>query len=340
MAEDAKRKKITLIILVVIAIISTAIFFYIGLKPEEKAQSFAQCKEMFDIKDYAGCITCLDEYIEEHPESQAFLMRGDAHFQLKQYEKALSDYSTFLNIDKFSHEVYYKRALVHEKLGNTKLAKADLDIACEFDYMPACTYELAKDTGGGTGGGTMTDGAGPTISEMLADAIEDLEAEDYANALMILDAALALDSNNTEMLLFRGLCFSKLNSYNDALEDYNRVLDAEPNNIKALNNRGVVYWKLGQYEDAMKDYAAILKINPNDYIVLNNMGVLNYQMGEYDTAQENFSKVLSINPNFAPAYLNRGVNYSKLNNKEAAKVDFERACEKGLDLGCAEADRL
>jgi tetratricopeptide (TPR) repeat protein len=339
MAEDAKRKKIILIVLTVIAVISISTFFYIGLKPEEKAQSFAQCKELFDMKDFAGCITCLDVYIADNPESQAFLMRGDAHFQLKQYEKALSDYSTFLNIDKYSHEVYYKRALVHEKLGNIKLARTDLDIACEFDYMPACTYDLAKGTGG-AGGPTTGGGEGPTIAEMLADAVEDIEAEDYANAFLMLDAALALDSNNTELLLFRGLCSSKLDSFDNALDDYNRVLEAEPNNIKALNNRGVVYWKLGRYEDAMKDYAAILNINPNDYIVLNNMGVLNYQMGEFDTAQENFTKVLAINPNFAPAYLNRGVNNSKLNNKDAAKIDFEKACEKGLDLGCTEADKM
>ena len=339
MATDSKKKKKQLAILSVIAVISIGTFLYIGLSPSDKAKSFEDCKTLYDTGDYTGCISCLNAYILESPESQAFLMRGNANEKIKNYDAALKDYTEYLNKNKSSHEVYFKRALVYEKLGMIEEAQNDLKISCMYEYAKACNYELAKKDGG-SGGSTATDESGRSSTEWITTAIDYIDIENYSDAVVALNAALTLDPNLTEAHLFRGLSFSKLGRYNEALDDYNKVLTADPNNLKALNNRGVVYWKLERYDEAMNDYRTSLSISPNDYIVLNNRGVLNFQMGNLEAARNDFDKVISLKPDFAPAYLNRGVSYSKMNDTTSAKRDFNKACELQLKLACTEADKL
>ena len=339
MATDAKKKKRQLAILAVIALISVGTFLYIGLSPSDKAKSFEDCKILYDTGDFTGCVSCLNAYILENPESQAYLMRGNANVKIKNYEAALKDYTEYLNKNKSSHEVYYKRALVYEKLGMIEEAQNDLNISCMYEYALACNYELAK-TGGGTGGESTTDESGRTAADWITTAVGYIDADNYSDAVVALNAALALDPNLTEAYLFRGLGFSRLGRYNEALDDYNKVLTTDPNNLKALNNRGVVYWKLERFDEAMNDYKTSLSISPNDYIVLNNRGVLNFQMGNLEAARTDFDKVISLKPDFAPAYLNRGVSFSKMNDTASAKRDFDKACELKLELACTEAENL
>ncbi|MBN1883669.1 MAG: tetratricopeptide repeat protein [Deltaproteobacteria bacterium] len=339
MAADTKKKKRQLAILTMIAVISISTFLYISFKPSEKAKSYEECKNLFDTGDFTGCVTCLDNYIQTNPESQAYLMRGDANEKIKNYEAALNDYTEFLNKNKSSHEVYFKRALVYEKLGRLDEAQNDLNISCMYEYAKACNYELAKKSGG-SGGSTVTDETGHSATDWVTAAGDYIKAENYSDAVVALNAALTLDPNQTDAYLFRGLSFSNLGRYDEALADYNKVLTTDPNNLKALNNRGVVYWKLERYDEAMNDYKTILSLNPNDYIVLNNRGVLNFQMENFEAARKDFDRVISLKPDFAPAYLNRGVNFSKMNDTTSAKRDFTKACELQLKLGCTEADKL
>lgn len=339
-----KNKKKQLAILSVIAVISVSTFLYISLAPSDKAKSFEDCKNMFDTGDFTGCVNCLDAYILENPESQAYLMRGNANVKLKNFEEALKDYTEYLNKNKSSHEVYFKRALVYEKLGMIEEAQNDLNISCMYEYAKACNYDLAKTGGtgggGGSGGGMTTDESGHTATEWITNALDYIDAENYSDAVVALNAALTLDPNSTEAYLFRGLSFSNMGRYNEALDDYNKVLTTDPKNLKALNNRGVVYWKLERYDEAMNDYKTSLSIRPNDYIVLNNRGVLNFQMGNIEAARSDFDKVISLKPDFAPAYLNRGVSYSKMDDTASAKRDFNKACELQLELACTEAEKL
>jgi tetratricopeptide (TPR) repeat protein len=340
MADDSKKKKRQLTILAVIAAISIGVFLYIGLSPSNKAKSFGDCLALYTSKDYSGCIQCLDEYILTNPESQAYLIRGDANATIGNYEAALRDYTEFLNKNKTSHEVYYKRALIYEKLGMIDEAQNDLAISCMYEYDKACNYELAKKEGVWGEGSTVADETGRTSTDWVTTAVEYINAENYSDAVIALNAAITLDPDYTEAYLFRGLGFSRLGRYTEALNDYNTVLTADPNNLKALNNRGVVYWKLERYDEAMNDYKTILTISPNDYIVLNNRGVLNYQMGDIEAARKDFDRVISLKPDFAPAYLNRGVSFNKINDTASAKKDFTKACELELEMACTEADKL
>jgi tetratricopeptide (TPR) repeat protein len=336
--DEEKRKKIILAVSVVAAIASVSFFSYITFFPSVRAKSFGQCKELYDKKDYAGCVECFDSYIQnnEKPESDSYRLRGLSHFNLGNYNKAVIDFTQYLKKDKYSHTIFYTRGIAYEKLGKTKNAQNDFAKACSLGYDKACLHEVA-----GTGTPVAGGGGGErSAREWLAIGTEFCEKGDYKKALEPLTAAINLNSKMTEAYLYRGLSYRNLNKFNEALKDYNEIIRLEPNNAKAYNNRGVVYWKLGKYNEALADYNKTIGLDQNNYIVYNNRGVVHFEMGDYEKALTDYNKAISLNPNMAEFYWNRAVSYMKLKKDGEAQNDFKKACDLKLKEACDEIKNL
>lgn len=70
-------------------------------------------------------------------------------------------------------------------------------------------------------------------------------------------------------------------------------------------------------------------------------GVNAYQAKEFDKAIELFTQSITQFPQFAnQMYYNRGLSYNAKGDLANAKADFEKACQMGYQLGCAQAQAL
>ncbi len=100
------------------------------------------------LKQYSRAITDFDRAIQLEPAfAQAYSERGDAYRNRGIYKLALQDYSTsirLLNPD--LHVPYFGRGLIHEAMGNQRLADADYRRASELE--PEFDVAKAKTAGG------------------------------------------------------------------------------------------------------------------------------------------------------------------------------------------------
>jgi len=73
-----------------------------------------------------------------------------------------------------------------------------------------------------------------------------------------------LDPNYELAYLNRGVVFSKMKNYENALNDFKQVISLNTNNILSYKNCGIIEEKLGNYERAVEYYEKYLKQNPTD----------------------------------------------------------------------------
>lgn len=101
-------------------------------KKSKKALDF-RSKTFFAKKDTASGLADMDTYIKLYPkDSSGYWQRGIIHHNLKEYSKAIADYTKALEYTKGKSEnVYYYRAVCYELLGKLTEACADYTIAKE-----------------------------------------------------------------------------------------------------------------------------------------------------------------------------------------------------------------
>jgi len=110
------------------------------------------------------------------------------------------------------------------------------------------------------------------------------------------------------------------------------ILD-DNNLAKSYNNRGLTYSKLGNYEDAIADYTRAIRIDPDYANAYGNRGVAYNELGNYKDAIDDYTKAIRIDPDYASAYKNRGI--SKENAGLPYCSDFKTACVLGKEECCS-----
>ncbi|MBA7532814.1 Photosystem I assembly protein Ycf3 [subsurface metagenome] len=139
----------------------------------------------------------------------------------------------------------------------------------------------------------------------------------------------------TEYFFFRGIVYSLLKKYSNALKDYTKAIELIPEYAHAYYNRGNVYDKLDKHTEALEDYAKAIELDPEDAQAYNNRGNTYYKLDKHTEALEEYSKAIELDSKYAQAYYNRGVTYDELDKHTDALEDYSKAIE--LDPEYAQA---
>jgi tetratricopeptide (TPR) repeat protein len=90
----------------------------------------------YDSKNYEKAISDYSEAIRLGPKNAAtYYKRGNAYFDSKNYEKATSDYSEAISLDPKDAIAYYNRGRAYRELGKNAEAQADFDKAKQLGYI-------------------------------------------------------------------------------------------------------------------------------------------------------------------------------------------------------------
>jgi tetratricopeptide (TPR) repeat protein len=89
------------------------------------------------------------------------------------------------------------------------------------------------------------------------------DAGKYADALLDLDASLAIDPKNPDALAFRASARRHLNEVDVALVDAENSIALDPHNIIGLLERGIIYKLKQRNNDARQDWLRIIQIAPD-----------------------------------------------------------------------------
>ena len=162
-----------------------------------------------------------------HPEPGAYLTRGIAREGLGDYDKAIGDYTTALNLDPRS-------SLAHQNRGNAYVEKGDLKAALA-DFSRA--LELSPDS----------------AAVWNSRAFVWCSLSNYDAALSDCGRAVQLNAQDANTYITRGNVFSRRGDFPHAVADYSTAIALNSNFVIAYNNRAAAYLGLKQLDKAQAD---------------------------------------------------------------------------------------
>ena len=135
----------------------------------------------------------------------------------------------------------------------------------------------------------------------------------------------------------RGLNYSNLKKYNEALEEYKKSLSYFPDYSSTYCNMATAYEAKerlgikGSMEKAIKLYKKGISIYPEDYITIYDLGLCYFSLGEYDEAIKCYIKVLENYPKNAEYHRQLARAYHQKGDKENAAIYYKKFLEYGRE---------
>jgi|GEM_PF-5785396 len=151
-------------------------------------------------------------------------------------------------------------------------------------------------------------------------------ARSYAEYLLIiLNKILELDKSDSVAWNNKGVVYSIMEKYNEAIKCYEEAIKLNPYYAGAWNNKGNVYDEMKEYNKALECYNKALEIDPYDAGAWNNKGNVYDEMKEYNKALECYEEAIKLNPYDAKAWNNKGIVYSIMEKYDEASKCFMKA---------------
>ncbi|OAI30908.1 hypothetical protein A1351_00875 [Methylosinus sp. R-45379] len=162
-------------------------------------------------------------------------------------------------------------------------------------------------------------------SELLADLMASLRADDLATALRKIDASRALVDRHAFASYLAGLVRVSLGQDEAAIDHFGKAIAIDPDHAQALYGRAVALQKSGRPEAAVTDHARSLRLDPGNVEGWLNYGVALQMAGRSAEAVEAYGQLLARAPDHAQGFANRGLSLHAIGEDARAIEDYDRA---------------
>jgi protein O-GlcNAc transferase len=146
-----------------------------------------------------------------------------------------------------------------------------------------------------------------------------------AEALPGFDHALATKPDWPQVLNNRGSALADLGRTAEALDSYGRALALAPDFTTARNNRGGLLLRQQRFAEALADFDSALLVKPDDPVLLNNRGNALHGLLRYDDAVAAYTAAIARAPRIAETFNNRATALQQIKRHGEALADFETA---------------
>jgi tetratricopeptide (TPR) repeat protein len=253
--------------------------------------------------DYDQAIGEYTTAIQLDPASmQAFLQRADAYRLKGDYGQALADYSAALRLDPANALALLQRGQVHWTMGQVEEAIADFTAALQLDPKNAVAYHYR--------------------GKALADA------GDLDGAVVNFSEALRLDPYYAWAYHDSGEAYLAQKHYDRAIGDYSEAIRLNPLATLSHLRRGDAYAAKKEFDRAIADYGNALRLDPHNVLGYQSLGVAYRELGKYEQAAAEFTRALELDFSNGRLYLERGVLLQMQGNHERALLDFSAAASR------------
>ncbi|WP_257196847.1 MULTISPECIES: caspase family protein [unclassified Bradyrhizobium] len=149
---------------------------------------------------------------------------------------------------------------------------------------------------------------------------------DYDKALSVVEEAMAVYPNQTDLYNRRGLISIQTKNFDQAFRDLQRAIDLADKKDVAFNNRASVFNGLGDFDSAIRDANSAISFNPKSGEAYGNRAVAFSGKGEYGRAIEDINTRLKLDPEGQAGPLaHRGKYHLKGGDLESALTDLTRS---------------
>ena len=89
-------------------------------------------------------ITAFDVAIEHNPKYMHFLQRGNAYVKMKQYQNAIKDFSSSIDLNSRAKNAYFQRGMAYRKIGERNKGLKDIKKSAKLGSGKAKRWLKAK----------------------------------------------------------------------------------------------------------------------------------------------------------------------------------------------------
>ena len=229
----------------------------------------AKAKKNMEKEKYHEVISLCDEALKINSDlPKAYDFRGNAKYELGQYDEAIHDFSQVIKREPNDAGHYYDRSWAYWNMDNVEDAIIDISKALEIEPKNSLYYyEKAR-----------FEYWSGRYKESIIDMTKGIELKPTENKYLI-----------------RGYCYLELEMYNEALENYNSAIDFDAECSVAYYRRGILYKKLEKLDLAEKDFKKAIELHPEYDDAMIELGFVRIQLGKKD-AMKYFNKAVKVHP--------------------------------------------
>lgn len=131
---------------------------------------------------------------------------------------------------------------------------------------------------------------------------------DYANAILVLNRALALEPNNLEVAKNLGLNYYYANEFKKSIAALTPLFDRNDVDDQCFQIAGDAYWALEDVKEAENTYRKGIKKLPNSGALYNELGKVLWTKNDFSAIKQ-WEKGIENDPGFAGNYYNASKYY-------------------------------
>jgi tetratricopeptide (TPR) repeat protein len=280
-------------------------------------------------KNYNDAITLLDQaLIFKRNYAEAFAMKGDCYYYLKDYPNAIENYKKAGKIKENLGS--YNLACTYALSGLANEAFKTLEANLGSEYKLRMTH-VAQD------GDLQSLHADPRwepltkkqwyspYEALLNDAEVSLNGDDLNAAIELLSKAIQMDPKKATAYGTRAICHLRNSDFQKSLEDLNEAITLDPKSMY-YGNRAYANNKLGNIPAALADYEKSVQLDPTN-LVYYDLAIARYQNGKKQSALTAMQKHISYYPKDEMGLYFGGIITSELEVFDESLSYFNKALE-------------
>ena len=333
-----------------------------ALEIEPKTSSFYYDRGRFEYwaERYKDAVISFTKGIELKPTENKYLFRANSYMALEEFDLALADFNSSIEIDPEFAKAYYRRGILYKKMELLENAARDFKKAIELD--PKCDEAMTelgfihiqmgkKDAMKYFNKAIKINPcAGNYFSRVAArakmlkrqNAIENFASgkvtkdDCYADCtfnekqakddIKDLDKAIAFEPDDTYYYSLRISRYKYLKQYENALADYEKLIELEPEEEEFYLEMAYCKYNTDKFAEAIEEIDAYLKMvdGSGDDFLYQTRGNANYELGNFEEVLKDLSKSLVLKET-ADSYYYRGLVNFRLQHFIKSYKDFKKA---------------
>ena len=162
----------------------------------------------------------------------------------------------------------------------------------------------------------------------------DLAIEDYDTVIKLTNTVIAMNPNNVEAYIRRGIAYHHKSEYGSAIENFTKAIELDPRISQLYLARGMAYHQKDEYGYAIEDATKALELNPDNAEAYQHRALAYQRKGDYDRSKDDydraiadFTKAIDLNPDDTNPYCGRGHAYQSKGDYDHAIADFTKAID-------------
>lgn len=279
-------------------------------------------KAYLDLRQYQNAIQDFSTGINLQPKYYpSYLHRGETYLLIKEYNKAIPDFDKVIERRPSDQHVYYQRgfAKYHAKHYQSAISDFTKAISLKSDNHLAYHYR-------GLSYQKLNQADKAAADFKQEKKIKFITLENWGDELVKEDPDEEKSTTQPAQQWFQqGLNAS---SYDNKIKHFTKAIE---NNYSPLADayyqRGIAYKKQQNFTKALSDYNKAIELDTENANYYNARGVLQKNRNQHLKAIQDYDKAIALKPDHAQAFFNRGVAKRELKQYTTAIQDFNQSLQ-------------